>query len=148
MQRCWLCTSSNIFIWRLSSKAEHKIQNRLSMFLKYLRVHAWDDWTYGQTIFSISLKFAGRLPLALKPLEQRDFSRSLRSPLYQHAPPKWPKHHPIFGLENECYHSAQEWNTNETSSLQHLFTLVLSKNLKTLTSALSWKNLGTTPGSN
>ena len=35
-----------------------------------------------------------------------------------------------FGLENKCYHGAQEWNTNETSSLQQLLTLVLSKKLK------------------
>ena len=46
MQHCWLCTSSNIFIWRLSSKAEHKIQNKLSMFLKYLRAHVWDFFDF------------------------------------------------------------------------------------------------------
>ena len=64
------------------------------------------------------------------------FSHSLpgsESGIYQHTPPNWPKNHPIFGLENECYYSAKEWNTNEMSSLQHLPTLVLpEKNEKPL----------------
>ena len=63
-------------------------------------------------------------------LEQRDFYRNLGCPPYQHAPPKMTKNHTIFGLENECYHSAQVWNTNGTSSLQHLLTLVVSKKMK------------------
>ena len=62
----------------------------------------------------------------------RDFSRSVRSPQYQHAPSKWPNNYPIFSLENECYYRAQEWNINETSSLQLSLTFVLSKKLEDL----------------
>ena len=56
----------------------------------------------------------------------KTFSRSLRGSPYQHAPTKCPPNHPRFGLENECYHSAQEWNTKghvNSPTFSHLSTL-------------------------
>ena len=73
-----------------------------------------------------------------KGIDQRDISRNQRSPPYLHAPPTWPKNHPILGLKNGCYHSAQEWNTNETSSLQHLLSLVLFAQPERENRSCSW----------
>ena len=63
-----------------------------------LRVHVRSDRTYRGNEFSISLKFCRKATIRKKICyEKRDFSRRLRSPPYQHAPPKpdFPMRRPV-----------------------------------------------------
>ena len=81
--------------------------------------------------FSISLKYCRRLPLVKNISRPKGFlSQPSESAMTTCLSKMAEKSHPVFGLENECYHIAQEWKYKRnviTPIFAHLSTL---QNLK------------------
>ena len=67
---------------------------------------------YGQMIFRFHWNFAERLPSAKKSSREKEFLSQPSESTIRACPSK-------MASKNECYHSAQEWHTNEPSSIQH-----------------------------
>ena len=82
----------------------------------------------GNRFFSISLKFCRLATFGLKASRAKGFLSQPSESAIPACPSRMAEKSPHVGPRNEYNHSAQEWKTNETSSLQHLLTLVLSKN--------------------
>ena len=78
-----------------------------------LRVHVWSDRTYmGKLFLDFTEIFAERLPSAKKSSREKEFLSQPSESAIRACPSK-------MAPKNECYHSAQEWHTNEPSSSQH-----------------------------
>ena len=116
-------------------------------FLMILRVHVWKDWTCtSKRFFRFRSNLAGRLPLVKKMSQAKGFLSHPSESAIPACLSKMGEKSPHINLASKTSvtTSLRNGNTNETSSLQPLLTLVLSNNWKTLTSTLSWTNQATT----